>query len=169
MKPVKAMFFIALTMATLSFSAASGQDKRAQALYVNSFIKFIKWPDQLDESKFVVAVLGEENEQFVKLFEKKKKKVGNLPLSLEFFTDLNEMKQCHILFVPEESNQQLDQVIDAFGVQSTLIVTCSPGYNKGAVINIDLENGMDLEIKSAEIRKRGMQISSSLIGLATEI
>jgi len=162
---------IVLMFISFGSSKAQEQHSRAIGLYIDSFTKYLLWPNEPKE-ELVVGVYGgaEVHTYLQSVYEGKKiKKVREMEIKLKKFTSVNETSSCDILFISKEKSSELEQINTLISGLPILVVTCIPGYKSSSAVNIDIENNYHLEICSQKIRDIGMKISSALTSIADEI
>ncbi len=164
----KTKIIFLVLISTIAWTTASAQCSKAEALYIDSFTKSLTWPDELRETCFILTILGPEDEQLKKVFLKKKKKVGNLPVRLKFVDKPEDITKSHMLYVPMENSALLPQVVELLKESPTVIVTNTPGFKSGPVINLD-PSSFDLEINALAIENKGLKISPNLLSMAIEL
>jgi hypothetical protein len=87
------------------------------------------------------------------------------------FNSVDEIDNCHILYIPASKSYELAQVIGKLSGKSVLVVTDKEGLaTQGACINY-IKDGdrIKYELNKKNIEKRGMVISSSLVTLGIAV
>ncbi len=145
------------------------QKEKFQSLFIYNFSRYIKWPDDMMSGDFVIGVMGQSGiyKELQTMAEAKKQTQG-MNIIVKQFNSVSEIQKCHILFVSDNLASQLGAISGAAQVQSTLIVTDSPGSaKKGAAINfVEESSRIKFELNQSEADKRNLKISGSLISLA---
>jgi len=63
------------------------------------------------------------------------------PIKVAPFATLNDIKDCHILFIPPAQSANIEKAINKLGNKSILIITATQtGISKGAAINFIIIN-----------------------------
>jgi len=141
---------------------------KAQSLFIYNFTRLIEWPSAYKTGDFVVGVYGGGNIATELSSTLTGKKVSQQNVKFVSYNDVSEISRCHILVVPFEKSENIDEIIDKLGNQGTLIVTERTGMlEKGSVINFIIDgNSLKFELNSAVASKRGLNISTSLHNMA---
>jgi hypothetical protein len=145
------------------------QKAKFQSVFIYNFSKYIKWPDAYNSDKFVIGVIGnQEVLYFLKQMAETKKVTNGKPIEIVEYSSINEIGQCHILFVGEDVCDQIDQINDVIAGMPVLIVTDRSGMaKKGAIINFVGEaDKIKFELNMKKAQKRGLMVAGSLASLA---
>lgn len=149
-------------------STAFSQTYKSYSIYIYSFTRHIMWPETEAQGNFEIHVLGEcpIMEELQVLADTKK--VGERPIQVAQINSINEIRKCHILFVPAERSAELDGIISKINGGSTLIVTEQPGLGvKGSHINFVRKDGkLVFELNQNAASKNNLKVSSLLTSLA---
>ncbi len=143
---------------------------QAQTLYIYNFSKLIEWPTNCRTGSFVIGVLGTSEVAEALETYTKGKKVGAQNISIIRYKSPEEIKACHILFVPFTRTREMAEILSALSGKSTLIITEKNGaLDEGAAINfIVVQNRMKFELKPENAGKLGIKFSSKLQELAAQ-
>ncbi|MCC5932452.1 MAG: YfiR family protein [Cyclobacteriaceae bacterium] len=140
-----------------------------QSVFIYNFTKYIKWPAEFADNKIQIAVLG-NSDVFTSLHEmaEKKSHSAGIQLNVVKINSLDELSNCHVLFIPDRQSNKLDEVNEKTQGKNILIVTEKNGMAaQGAVINFIEEGGkLKFELNQEQAEKRGLKVSGSLISLA---
>lgn len=153
----------------LSISICSNaQVPKLQSIFIYNFTKYIEWPTSYNTGNFVIGVLGQSPLIKELTTLSKSKKVGNQPIVITKFHNVEEISKCNILFVPINKSSQLNNVVNKLKGKSTLIITEKKGMAKqGAGINfVIIDNKQKFELNKTNISKYNLKVSASLINLA---
>jgi hypothetical protein len=173
MKILYRIAFIAgiISLADSTSLRGQSQEKVYSALMIN-FAKGIHWPDTPEQGDFVIGVLeypplAEELNSSAKTI-----KINSKKIQVREFAHAEEMKKCHIIFVPAYKTRQFPAVLDKLGTSPTLIITNKMDLaKKGSGVNFILVDGkLKYEINARSIEKRGMKISAGIknMGIVVE-
>ena len=157
-----------MTAFFLSLNIFSNDLFRVQAMYIYNFTRYVNWPESYKMNNFVIGVLGECGiVEELKCFTQGKK-VGNRSISVICFNSIAEIKQCHILYVPNDKSEDLSKILAKVSKSNNLIVCESQGLiNAGAAISfIFTENKLKFELNSENANKYGLTVSSTLCNMA---
>jgi hypothetical protein len=152
-------------------NSAFSQIEKFQATYIYSFLSYIEWPASYRTGDFKIGVLG-NNPIIAELYKiTKNKKMYSQTIKVAPFATVNDIKDCHILFIPPAQSANIEKAINKLSNKSTLIITAiQNGISKGAAINFIITNGkLNFEIKPNNAKSRNIKISSSLSKLATKV
>jgi hypothetical protein len=145
------------------------QKAKFQSVFIYNFSKYIKWPDAYNGDNFVIGVVGDpEVLYFLKEMAATKKVTNGKPIKIEAYNDINEIGQCQILFISEESCDKMDQINDIIASMPVLTVTEKPGMaKKGSIINfVGKDDKIKFELNMKRAQSRGLIVAGSLAGLA---
>src|SRR6056297_937444 len=147
----KLISYFLLLLLVLSITDLKAQNEKFKALFMYNFTKYIEWPGAKNTGDFVIGILG--NSPIKKELEviATKKKVGGQPINMKVYNSVNEIGNCHILFIPPGKSSSLNAVKKQVSGQGVLVITDKPGLaRKGAGINYVLAGGrQDFEINKA--------------------
>lgn len=168
------MFKKALSILLVSLMFVSATDRtydtnaKIKAVFLYNFTKYIEWPKEDRQGKFVFGILG-DSPLYTELSNMAKtKKVMGLDIEVKKFNSPNEISQCHVIFVPPEGASKWAEVVKNTTGKSTLLVTEKPGYAKqGAAINFVVkDNRQKFELNLTNAKSHELKVSSSLEALA---
>jgi len=155
-----------LVMATLPGFAQTSY--KAHSIYIYSFTRHVIWPEALNKGDFEIHVLGEcpLMSELKELSETRK--VGDRPIVVTTVNSVEEIRKCHILFIPAERSADLEKVIAKVGDGPVLIVTEETGAGaRGSHINfIRKEGKLVFELNQSAAAKQNLKVSSLLTSLA---
>ncbi len=160
--------FLIFSIVFFSISTFSNSLIRVQAMYIYNFTRYVDWPDNYKSEDFVIGVLGDaEFCQELKNFTMNKK-VGNQSISVVCFNSIEDIKKCHILYIPADGAVQFGNILRKVSNYSNLIVSESKALsNYGAAISFVLEdNKLSFVLNSENAAKYGLKISSTLCNMA---
>jgi hypothetical protein len=159
------LFFFAALAGKAQQPSAVNQIK---AVFLYNFTQFVTWPPTAfvnDNSPFVIGVLG--SDPFGTYLEKvvEGEKVSGRPIVIRRYSHVNEVKNCHILFVTRENTG--DAVRELNG-RSVLTVSDKQNFARdGGMIGFYLEkNKIRLQINPKTAKEANLAISSKLLRLA---
>lgn len=143
-------------------------NSKMKAIFIMNFTKLIEWPKSYREGNFVVGVVGDSPLYLELVKMAKTKKVANQSLEIKKFNSVNEIEDCHILYVSKEKSDDISTVIKQVKTNSTLIVTEQQGLvDKGAGINFIIkDNRQKFELNKKNVEKYKLKVSSNLEALA---
>jgi hypothetical protein len=159
---------IIITISICLFHEASGQVKATtiQSVFIYSALKYMEWPDD-GSSDFNIAILGESSlfDELAKLA--KIKKVGNRNIVVRKVNSVNEVVDCHILFISADKAASLSKVVSSPN-KSILIITETEGaIGKGSDLNfIQRGEKMTFQMSENSLVNKKIKVSSSFSVLA---
>lgn len=168
-------------MLLLACLAAFGFPARAQdtgpteyqikAAFLYNFVKFVEWPTQAYSSATsptVIGVLGKN--VFGGELEKaiRDKFISHRPLQFKAFDSVEEVTNCHVLFINASERSHLPQILAALRGRSILTVGESARFiQDGGMVNFVIVNRrMCFQINNQAARQAGLILSSDLLNLA---
>ncbi len=156
------LFFMA------SFSGKAQDIHKFHSIFIYNFSKFIQWPSEYKSGDFVIGVLGNSPIKAHLESMAKNKKLGNQNFKVVSFKNPSEIDKCHILYIPTEKSESLEECVNKVESSSTLIITDKPGLAKvGSGINFLIVNGKPkFELNKLAAEKRNLKVSTELAKLA---
>ncbi|CAG0983690.1 hypothetical protein FLAV_01908 [Flavobacteriales bacterium] len=160
--------FLTLVSATPPQGPGYDTNAKIKSVFIYNFTKYIEWPKNYRQGNFIVGVLGESS--LYKELENmaKTKKVANQDIELVKFNDSKAISNCHILIIPPDRSDELNNAIKQVKKNSTLIITEKEGLTKeGAAINFIVQtNKQKFELSKTNVEKYNLKVNSSLESLA---
>lgn len=150
---------------------SQAQTHKMHTLYMYSFSKFIQWPEESNQTDFVIGVVGESPiiEPLLKMASVKK--VKNKLIKIVNFESVDDMQNCNILFLPLDQSENLTQALNAIGDKSILLVTEKEGLGaRGSAINFIIKNNrLMFEINNEAISKANLEVAAELTKYAVQL
>ena len=149
-------------------------EHQVKAAFLFNFAKFVEWPAKAFTSTntpLVFGVCGHSPVTADLRAAVQGRTLNGHPLECREVSAPNEMKACHVLFVPRGDAGRMKQILDSLDSASVLTVGESERFiEAGGMINFVLENDrMRFEINNGAARHAGLKISSKLLSLATVV
>ena len=148
--------------------AAAPTAVQVKAVFIFNFSHFVEWPLAAFTSPtepFVIGILG--GEQLAGQLEAavRGERVDAHPLQLRRFRTVEEVGDCHILFIGEDAAVPLDRVLQRLDGRNTLTVSDQDDASRhGVMIQLATErNRVRLLINVEEAQQAGLTISSNLL------
>jgi len=146
------------------------KEYQVKAAFMYNFAKFVEWPEHAfpdDSSSIILCVLGENpfgtaiNSIDGKIAEGKR-------LEVRLYENLEDIGQCHILFISSSKAEELPVILASLKNRSVLTVGDIEDFAKrGGVINfITKNNRIHFEINVNAAQRAHLKISSKLANLA---
>ena len=138
--------------------------------FLYKFAKFVDWPEKAfpdDRAPLTICILGKE--PFGAALETiKDKKVRGRKLVIQRLARLEDMKQCHVLFISASEEKRLPELLSAIKGTAILTVSDMKGFaRRGGIINlVTVEKKIRFEINLDAAHLAGLKISSKFLKLA---
>ena len=134
--------------------------------YTYLFIKNIEWPKETLQDTFRIATFGETEANGKLKILADKQRLKGLPTELLVFHSIDEIKDCHTLFIPRKYDEFIESIVKKVK-KHTVIITERPGHAfKGSAININWDSefstNMHFEVNSSAFSKGGLKMSDAL-------
>ena len=161
---MKKTLFTIIALFFMSVAYMQSTIPKAQTMFIYNFSRLIEWPPNSRSGNFVIGVFGATEITMELELYTKGKKVGTRDIVIHRYKTLEEISDCHILFVPFERTKRMTEILNQLNGKSTLIITEKTGaLNDGAAINFLLiEDKLKFEIKPDNASKYGIKLSSKL-------
>ena len=166
--------FILLLSASLSYADDGLQQPRTEAeeyalkaAFIYNFTKYIEWNSSNNGDEFTIGVLGYS--PIIKYLADiaQTKTVNGKKIVIKQFYKPDEIRFCHLLFIPEQSTISLPTILSRVG-KGTLTVSEEDGYAaQGTALNFVLVNNkLKFESNIKAFDTAGLKASSDLLKLA---
>jgi hypothetical protein len=139
-----------------------------KAAFMYHFIDFVQWPEEDSTASFKLGILGRSEVAKSLKGIAKKKSIGNRTLEVESYSAIEDIGDCHLLFITSRYADRLDEIRGALGNRNVLTVSDTPGLaREGVAINLTLvEDQLKFEINRSSLESAGLQASAQLLKLA---
>jgi hypothetical protein len=163
----KIILILGFFILTLPLPAQTAIPK-AQAMFIYNFSRLVEWPIAYKSGPFIIGVLGGSSVADELEVYALGKKVGTQEIQIERYKTLQEIKTCHILFIPFSRTKQMAEILNLVQGKNILLITEKNGaLNDGAAINfVLLSDKIKFEMRSENITKYGLKYSSKLQEMA---
>lgn len=158
--------------ATASAQNATSAEYRVKAVFLFNFAQFVEWPARTfrdAQSPLVIGVLGDD--PFGAFLDEAVagEKIGDRPLLVRRYRRVEEIADCHILFISRSESGQLEKIIASLKGRSVLTVGDTDTFiRKGGLVRFVTENNkIRLRINVEAARASDLTISSKLLRPAT--
>ncbi len=155
-----------------AMSQTSDYDVKAVLLW--RIAQFMEWPDQtktIDESEFfVIAVIGKN--PFGTILEDVYLDVGqkikNKKVKIRYFTEIDQIGQCHLLFISGSEEKRLDDILTHTKGKRILIVGDTKNFaKKGVHVNfITSKDKIKFELNESSVAAEGFNVDYHLRSIA---
>lgn len=164
----KTFITMMLFLCSLSLNA---QNEKFKALFLYNFIKNIEWPPAYTQGDLIIGVLG--SSPITKELEtiSSTQKAGNQTMKVKIYSSLEEIKNCHVIYVSPNKAGLIPQLLAKLSASNTLVVSDNKGgIQQGAGINFILDGDkLKFEISKQRIEQKGLKVSTSLLNLGTAV
>ncbi len=144
-----------------------------KATFLYHLAQFVEWPAAAfptEETPIVIGVLGVD--PFGKVLDEivRDEVVRSRKLRVQRYHSLEEIQDCHILFIGQSEASRLDQILSSLKNRSILTVGDTEGFalRGGMVRFLTEKNKVRLRINVDSAKAAGLVISSQLLR-ATEL
>jgi hypothetical protein len=166
---------VALTVSCAAggFAADAPSETSVKAAFVPRFARYVTWPPGVRPgpgAPVVLCIVGRD--PFGSLLEQAARMQGvdGHPIVVRRVSHAAGTRGCHVAFVGGSPQQPTGQIIAALGGQPVLTITDSRSGPHRGIIHFALVRGrVRFFIDEAAAAKRGLLISSRLLGLAVAV
>ena len=163
-------FLIVGTFFIILSSTPINREYQLKAVFLLNFTHFIEWPSHSfanPEDPFIIGILGTDN--FGKYLDEivTNENVNGHPIVVSRFTSIENLNNCHILFI-SETQKMTEQIVPKLKKQNVLMVSDAPDFiQKGGIIKfITVDNKIKFQINQEAAKEAGLTISSKMLRLA---
>jgi hypothetical protein len=148
-----------------SANTCHAQEEKLKSIFVYNFTRYFDWPQK--PGNFLILILGKTPLSAELSDIALKKKVGNSQIEIRTINSVQQIEDCHILYVTASKSDNLPLIVPASKNKNFLVVTEKEGSCKeGSGINfIDKDGKLTFEISKTNIESSGLTVSSSLFSL----
>lgn len=167
------ILFILLSFLLISakYSLDIDTSAKIKAMFIYSFARYIEWPPSYKKGDFLIGVLGNPPLYDELLKMSRTKKIYNQNIKILKFNNVNEITNCHILFIPRYMSDKASEAIKKVSKYSTLVITEKEGLiSKGAGINFVIkDHKQNYELGKTNILRKKLKVSNTLETLAISV
>lgn len=168
-------FFITMLLMSCHIVVLAGvqpsREYQLKAVFLFNFTQFIEWPPsafESGESPFVIGILGKN--PFGTYLEQtiSGEKVNGHPVIIQYYTNIEEIKICHILFCNAAEQKKQEQAIAGLKDRGILTVSDAPHFPEygGMIRFFTRDNKIKLQVNLKAAKNAGLNLSSKLLRLA---
>ncbi len=152
----------------VSASAQPAREYQLKAVFLFNFAQFVEWPTTAfpdDESPLIVGVLGEDPFGATLDETVQGELVGHRNLIVRRYRRVEEITDCHILFIGKSESPRLESIVSALRGRDILTVSdADQAAQRGVMIRFVTENKkIRLRINLEVAKLAGLTISSKLL------
>lgn len=153
---------------------AASPEYQVKAVFLFNFAQFVEWPASAfadARSPLVIGVLGED--PFGSYLDEavKGEKIGNRPLIVRRYRRVDEIADCHILFISRSETAQLEKILARLRGLSLFTVSDADNFcRRGGMARFVTENKkIRLRFNVEAARAANLTISSKLLRPSTVV
>ena len=168
------LFSLILVLSAGSSLAQTDASKIAKiklkGIYIYSFAKNVYWPQDYSTGDFFIGVYG-DNDLYAQLNNSYTDKlIGSQKIKIKFFNELDQIKECHLLFVCEEKIKDIGSVRKNISKQTLLVSEGENLVTTGSMINfIYVQSRLKFQVNKTKSEKNDLKIGQTLTKLAHSI
>ena len=141
---------------------------QVEAVFLFNFSEFVEWPPQSfpdRRSPLVIGVLGSDPFGATRDEVVRGERVNGRALAVRRFRRIEEVTDCHILFVSQSERERLAQILHQLKGRSILTVSDMEDFARagGMIRFVLVDNKIRLRINVEAARAAGLTISSKLL------
>jgi hypothetical protein len=144
---------------------------QVKAVFLFNIAQFVEWPKDTiaeDTTAIIIGLLGKD--PFGSYIDDtiKGEEVNGHPLIIERYTALNDIKNCHILFIHSALGPKLKSILKNLRGKNILTVSDATNFTKqgGMVGFIKQKTKITIQINLEGVKEENITISSKLLRLA---
>jgi hypothetical protein len=154
--------------------ATSASEYQIKATFLFQFTQFVDWPTaafSAGQTPLVIGILGED--PFGTFLDEtvRDEKANGHPVAVERYRRLEDVKNCHVLFVSRSEASRMGEIVAAVKGRHILTVGDAAAFaDRGGLIQfVTQENRIRLRINLEAAKAANLTISSKLLRPATVI
>ena len=159
-KKVLLLFFV-----LCSYSLSAQDYHKYQSIFISNFIKYIEWPNGIKEKGLKIGVLGK-----TPVVDHLETVAASRGYSLTMIKTPQEAINYDLIVITKGKSAKLEQVLEAVGNRSTLIITEKEGLGaRGSSINFVLndKNALKFEINKSQIDRAKLKVNAQLLSFGS--
>lgn len=154
--------------------ASPASEYEVKAAYLYNFGRFVEWPQNIPSgqtNEFTICVLGRDPFGLALDATISGEKIDGKNVVARRISKVGEAAACRVLFISSSENKQLREILSTIGKLSVLTVSDMPQFvQQGGMVQFVLvENRVRFEINLEVTRQAGLNLSSELLKVATEV
>ena len=172
--PIRSAVVLAVLWSAVAVPApaqrASFNEREVQAVFLFNFAQFVDWPQDAfssPDAPVIIGVLG--HDPFGPLLEQavKGEVIRGRTLTVERFRRVEDMRNCHVLFISASETERYEQIFTALRTKPTLTVGETANFSSRGMIRFVTEQSrVRLEVNVDAAKAAGLTISSNLLRAA---
>lgn len=147
------------------------REYRVKAVFLYNFAQFVQWPQGSfpdSGSPLVVGVLGSDPFNFYLDEVVKGEQVGGHPIKVVRHEKIEDVKDCHVLFVSASETQRLAPILSSLKARKILTVGESDLFSRmgGMVSFVTRQGKIRLKVNLEAVQAADLTLSAKLLRLA---
>jgi hypothetical protein len=148
-----------------------GAEYTIKLAFLYNFTKFVEWPpDSYRDAgaPLMICIVGHDPFSQDLEGELRTRTVGDRPVDVRTLKPNDNLRVCHMVFVPVTEKDRADRILRGLKGTSTLTVGETPGFaGLGGIVNLTVErNKVHFEVNPLAAERAGLKISSKLLSIA---
>lgn len=141
------------------------QEERFKSLFMYHFTKYINWPDDFKKGDFIIGVIGNSPIIGELNLLSKKKSIGTQKIVIKRFSSVDDVEDCHVVYLPPGKSYQLSKAIEKLKQKPTLLISeKNDAISNGACINfVRVKGKLKFEISKNNIESHNLEVSTNLL------
>jgi hypothetical protein len=172
----RAYQYIYVTLLTASAFILSAQtpvnrEYQIKAVFIFNFTQFVEWPANTfatPQSPLIIGILGQD--PFGSYLDETvaSEKVNEHPMIIKRFRRVEDVKECHLLFIHSAETAKMPQILSSLKGKSVLTISDASNFIKqgGMIRFFTIDNKIQFQINPEAAKTEGLTISSKLLRLA---
>lgn len=178
--PQRTLFLILISSAFLAFTSVTTSsnstvsEHHAKFIFLYKVVNFVAWPDKHQSLGESTALCIYGDNPFIKFQDNiKQSSLTSNSIYLHHIHNINDTKNCHIIFISKSEQHDLINILDNLRHNSILTISDIPkfAYKNGMIeISTHKKNkNLNMKINITSIKKSNIKLNSNLLDLATAI
>ena len=149
----------------------ANREYQVKAVFIFNFTQFVEWPANVfsgSNAPLVIGILGQD--PFGSYIDQTVagEKVKDHPLVVQRYRTIEEVKECHILFIDRTEAANMKHIVTSLKGKSILTVSDAANFiGQGGMIRFITEsNKIQFQINPEAAKAANLTISSKLLRLA---
>lgn len=164
---MRKLLFLSILLYLISLTSLKSQDEKFKALFMYNFTKYLEWPVNKQNGNFIIGVYGTSAIITELNIIAEKRKVGNQQIVVKKISDPNQLKDCHIVYIPESRSGKINEVVKACEGKGVVLISDKPGLAKShsGINYIKINGKQNFEINKKRLEIVGIKVNSALLSL----
>lgn len=170
---------LCVAMASLSPAGAHAAESEAseaaiQAAYIFNFARFTEWPASAfanRSSALNYCQFGKREALTGAMVSLVDRPIQGHPLRIVQTDRIEDLKNCHLLFVAESDAKRRSLILQTLGAQNTLTISDIDGFaREGGMIGLmRVGSRLRFDINRTQTQRAGLRLAADLLSLASAI